>query len=159
MVERGMFILTVAAAIGSGLIAGVFFAFSSFVMSGLGRLPADHGIAAMQSINITVLNFTFLGTFIGTAILCALLAAASWFWWGQPNAILIMLASLIYIVGCFGVTIVCNVPMNNVLAAVQSNAPDAADTWSRYLRVWTNWNHVRTLAALVSAVLYVMTII
>jgi len=48
--------LTLLSALGSGLIAGAFFAFSTFVMGALGRLPAAHGIAAMQSINVVVIN-------------------------------------------------------------------------------------------------------
>ncbi len=43
-------------ALGSALVAGVFFAFSTFVMKALGRLQPEQGIAAMQSINVTVLN-------------------------------------------------------------------------------------------------------
>ncbi|WP_010496926.1 hypothetical protein [Paenibacillus elgii] len=54
-----LFGLTYASALGSGLIAGLFFAFSTFVMSALARLPAEQGIAAMQSINVTVLNPLF----------------------------------------------------------------------------------------------------
>jgi len=46
-----IFILTLVSALGCGLIAGVFFAFSAFVMKALARLPPAQGIAAMQSIN------------------------------------------------------------------------------------------------------------
>jgi uncharacterized membrane protein len=48
------FVLTVVAALGCGLNAGVFFAFSSFVMAALRRLPPAQGIAAMQSINVEI---------------------------------------------------------------------------------------------------------
>jgi len=48
-VDRLLFIVTLLAALGCGLIAGVFFAFSTFVMKALARLPTSHGIAAMQS--------------------------------------------------------------------------------------------------------------
>jgi uncharacterized membrane protein len=40
-------LLTFASALGCGLIAGVFFAFSSFVMRALARLPPARGVAAM----------------------------------------------------------------------------------------------------------------
>jgi len=36
---------------GCGLLAGVFFAFSTFMMKSLSRIPAEQGIAAMQSIS------------------------------------------------------------------------------------------------------------
>ena len=71
----GEIIDTVAllSALGAGLVAGIFFAFSSFVMKALGRLPRDQGIRAMQSINVTVLNpwlfSAFFGTVFGATIL------------------------------------------------------------------------------------------
>ena len=58
----------IAALLGTALIGGVFFAFSSFVMKALARVPSPEGIAAMQSINVTVLNASFLGAFMGTAV-------------------------------------------------------------------------------------------
>ena len=68
-------VLTVAAALGCGIVAGVFFAFSSFVMAALARLPAGQGIAAMQSINVTVLNRGFLSLFVGTGFVGVIAAA------------------------------------------------------------------------------------
>ena len=61
-----------AGAIGTALIAGAFFAFSSFVMGALGKLPPAQGIAAMQSINVVVINPWFMSAFIGTAALTPL---------------------------------------------------------------------------------------
>ena len=69
--------LIVLAALGSGLIAGVFFAFSGFVMTALARLPAMQGIAAMNSINVAVINAAFLGVFFGPGALCLALAVAA----------------------------------------------------------------------------------
>ncbi|MGH6854647.1 MAG: DUF1772 domain-containing protein [Aestuariivirga sp.] len=159
MADRLLFILTFAAAIGSGLVAGVFFAFSSFVMAALGRLPPAEGIAAMNSINITVINPGFMLALFGTGLVCLALAVSSYFWWDQSSGKLILIASLIYIVGCAGVTMVCNVPLNDALAAVQTCTPEAANVWSRYLRDWTNWNHVRTGASFVSAILFTAALI
>jgi hypothetical protein len=56
MFARSTGALIFIAAIGSGLVAGVFFAFSSFVMPALARIRPEHGIVAMQSINLTVIN-------------------------------------------------------------------------------------------------------
>ena len=71
-IDQLLSVLTLVAALGCGLIAGVFFAFSTFVMRALARLSPSEGIAAMQSINITVLNPWFLGAFLGTAAACLL---------------------------------------------------------------------------------------
>jgi uncharacterized membrane protein len=159
MLDRGLFILTFTAAIGSGLVAGVFFAFSSFVMAALSRLPSEQGIAAMQSINVTVLNSGFLMAFLGTGVVCAALAAGSFFWWDQMSGKLILLASLLYIVGCVGVTMVRNVPLNDMLAAVQPGMPEAADSWSLYLGQWTFWNRLRTLAPVLSGILFTLALL
>ena len=45
-----------AAAFGAALVGGVFFGFSNFVMAGLGRMPSEQVVAAMNSINVTVIN-------------------------------------------------------------------------------------------------------
>jgi len=155
MIERILLVLTFTAAIGSGVVGGIFFAFSTFVMAALGRLPAEQGIAAMQSINVTVLNPVFFFAFFGTGLVCVALAAGSYFWWDEAGGKLILIASLIYIFGCVGVTIACNVPLNEALAVAQANTPEAATLWSRYLDEWTAWNHVRTVAPIISAILFI----
>lgn len=143
--------LTLAAALGSGLIAGVFFAFSAFVMKALGRLPAGQGIAAMQSVNVVVLNPWFLGVFLGTALLSLLALASAWMQWGSPRAAWLAAAGVMYLAGCLGVTMACNVPRNEALARITPGSRDAEALWTGYLRTWTAWNHVRTLASLGAA--------
>jgi hypothetical protein len=76
---------TLVAMAGSALIAGAFFAFSTFVMKALAALPAPQGIAAMQSINVVVINPLFLIPFAGTAVLSAGLAAAAVLRWQEPG--------------------------------------------------------------------------
>ena len=84
--QQYYFVLKLFAALGCGLVAGVFFAFSTFVMSALTRLQAAQGIAAMQSINITAINPPFMVALFGTAAACLLLAVSSLFNWHQPGA-------------------------------------------------------------------------
>lgn len=50
--ERVTVAVTLAAAVGSGLMAGVFAAFSTAVMPALRRLPAAEGMSAMQAVNV-----------------------------------------------------------------------------------------------------------
>jgi uncharacterized membrane protein len=146
-----LFALALLSALGTGLIAGAFFAFSTFVMGALGRLPAAHGIAAMQSINVVVINPWFLGVFVGTAAACAILVAAALLTWQEPGAMLLLVGALLYFAGTFLATMFFNVPLNDALAAVAPDSSDGASLWSRYLITWTNWNHVRTIAALVAS--------
>jgi uncharacterized membrane protein len=154
VIHQAIFALTFVAAIGCGLVGGIFFAFSSFIMAALGRLPSEHGVAAMNSINVTVQNPTFFLAFFGTGLVCLLLAAGSYVWWDQMSGKLILAAAVIYLAGCIGVTIAFNVPLNNALAAVPAATPEAAALWSHYLDRWTTWNTVRTVACVVSAALF-----
>jgi uncharacterized membrane protein len=145
------------AAIGSGLIAGVFFAFSTFVMKALAQQPAAQGIATMQAINLTVINPWFMTVFLGTAIACLWITIAVLLKWHQPNAVYLLIGSLLYLVGTFGVTIVFNVPLNDALAIVDPNSLDGAAFWAKYLTNWTFWNHVRTVAGIAASAAFIIT--
>ena len=153
MTDLGLFLLTRVAALGCALIAGVFFAFSTFVMLALANLPTAQGIAAMQAINVTGINRYFMTAFFGTAAMCAALAAFSLLWWQEPDGAYLLIGSVFYLVGTILVTILFNVPRNDALAKVQCDSTEGANLWSRYLIEWTRWNHVRTIAAFVAATL------
>ena len=145
------FALTLACALGSGLIAGVFFGFSSFVMGALGRLPPAHGIAAMQVINVVVINPVFLGAFVGTAILGGVLIVVALLASSGSTALARIVGRLLYIAGTFGVTMMFNVPLNDALMRVAPESAEGASFWAHYLARWTMWNHVRTAAGLLAA--------
>ena len=146
-----LFALTLVAALGCGMVAGVFFAFSAFVMQALARLSPREGIAAMQSINVAVLNPWFLGAFFGTAGACVLALVSSLLRWHEPGAAYLLVGSALYLVGTLLVTMVFNVPKNEALASVAPADPDGARLWAGYVASWTAWNHVRTAAALAAA--------
>jgi uncharacterized membrane protein len=154
MFNNSLATITFIAAIGSGLIAGVFFAFSTFIMSALARLQPPQGIAVMQSINITVINPWFMTAFLGTAVACLFLAVFALLNWHKPSAVYLLVGSLLYLVGTFGVTMVCNVPLNDAVAIVKPDSTEGATLWAKYLVNWTFWNHVRTIAALAAATLF-----
>src|SRR5215207_820456 len=116
-----LYAATLATALGCGLVAGVFFAFSSFVIPALKRLEPAQGIAAMQSINEL-----------------AVWAAISW---GERPVALVLAGGALYIVGTIGVTIARNVPLNERLAKLHSQDADATVRWGEYVTEWTAWNH------------------
>lgn len=153
--DTWLFALTFLAALGCALIAGIFLAFSSFVMGALARVSPPAGIAAMQAINVVVLNPLFLGLFMGTALACAVLFVYALMHWQAPAALYMAAGSVCYVVGTFGVTMAFNVPRNNALARLDPLAAEAAGFWRGYVSGWTMWNHVRTLAGLVAAVLLI----
>lgn len=146
------FALTLILSIGSGLIGGVFFAFSAFVMKALAQLPAEQGVRAMQRINVVVLESAFLAVFIGTAIVAGACAVVALSAWNGAQSLLLLGASAAYLLGAFGVTVRLNVPRNQRLAGLDADTQDAASYWPVYLREWLRWNHVRTAACIVAAV-------
>ncbi|HEY9643902.1 MAG TPA: anthrone oxygenase family protein [Coleofasciculaceae cyanobacterium] len=159
LIAQHYFVLKLFAALGCGLVAGIFFAFSTFVMAALARLQPAQGIAAMQSINITVINPWFMVAFLGTATVCIFLAISSLFRWHQPGAAYLLLGSLLYLVGAVLVTLVFNVPLNAALAGVQPDSTDGANLWASYLDNWTFWNHIRTIAAAAAAAALTLALI
>ena len=146
-----LFALTLFAALGCGLVGGVFFAFSTFVMKALSRLPPGEGLAAMQSINVAALNRGFMAAFFGTAGACVLALVSSLFRWHEPGAVCLLVGSTLYLLGSLMVTAVFNVPRNNSLASIPPTDSEVASRWADYLAAWTAWNHVRTAASLAAA--------
>lgn len=133
-------VATFLAVVGAGVVGGVFFAFSTFVMKALRGLPPREGMVAMRAINVAVLNPRFLGVFVGTAVACAVAAVMGW---GRAGGAWAMAGAGLYVVGTFLVTGIFNVPLNERLA--KEEAGEAF--WAEYVRRWTVWNHVRTAAA------------
>ena len=152
-------VLTAVAELGCALVSGVFFAFSTLVMKALSRLPAPQGIAAMQAINRAALTPVFLALFLGTGAACAAVAVWSLFLWENGFAVWLLVGGLIYLIGSFGLTAGYHVPRNNALDAVDPASAGAVALWTGYLPGWTRWNHVRGCAALVAAILFVVTLV
>lgn len=142
------------AALGAGLVAGVFWAFSAFVMAALGAVPGPEGLRAMREINVKVLVPSFLGLFLGTAALSAALAVWALAAFGAAGAGAAFAGAVAYLAGCFAVTMLGNVPLNDRLARA---TPDEAEAvWRDYLIRWTRWNHLRAAAALAAAALFAL---
>lgn len=141
----------VATALGCGVVGGVFFAFSTFVMRALALMPPAQGVRAMQLINVTVLNKWFFAAFLGTAAASVLLGVVTIVIRPLEITSLVLGGSILYFVGTFIVTIAFNVPRNERLAELSPDTDSATNYWTRYLKEWTAWNHVRTLASLLAA--------
>ncbi len=151
-------IVALLCALGCGLNAGVFFAFSTFVMAGLAQLAPGDGINAMKAINVKAVTPVFMSLLFGTAMLCAIATVMALVSWGAPGAVLALLGAVIYIAGAILVTMLGNVPLNNALMRVASADPAGTALWARYLRDWTRWNHLRTLACTAAMALFIVAL-
>jgi uncharacterized membrane protein len=146
-------VLAIATAVGAGCTGGALYAFSSFVMPALERLPATQAVAAMQSMNVTAVRAPFMLAFAGTAVLSVALTAVAIASLGESWAPWLLAGAVVYLVGVFGLTIGFHVPRNDALARLAADAPGTAQAWATYLSEWAAGNHVRTAAGLLAAVL------
>ncbi len=140
----------VATALTAALLGGIFYAFSSFVMPALGRIPPDEGIRAMQRINVDVLTPSFYAVFFGAPILALGLGVRAVLDWHDPSAVYCAVGAAI-LVGGFLVTLLGNVPLNNALAGVDAAHVDASEAWRGFAAPWVRWNHVRAAVSLAGA--------
>ena len=159
MLEQSLMKWTlIAAALGSGIIGGIFFAFSTFIMTSFAAISTESGIASMNAINRVIVRSWFMPVFLGTILVAAILVILAIRQWSLGSGTLILSGAALYIVASFISTIVFNVPLNDKLATFQGNEPAAAEFWATYLKDWTFWNHVRTIASLAASVAFMAAI-
>lgn len=143
----------------TALTAGLFYGWSCSVTPGFGRLPDASYIASMQACNKAILNPVFFACFFGAMLLLPLStylhyepAASMRFWF-------LLAASILYIVGVMGVTMVGNVPLNEALDKFDlqhASAEAITQARSQFEKRWNNLNNIRTVAATLSVILVVM---
>ncbi|MFI5870968.1 DUF1772 domain-containing protein [Streptomyces sp. NPDC051445] len=158
MIDGPYLVLAVLGALVTGLMTGVFCAFSVLVMRGLAALPPAQGVAAMNAINSSAIP-AFMVLFLGAAALCAVIVVVTFVLWPDDGAVHLLLGSALYLCGAFGVTVTANVPRNEALAKLEPGTPEAVTYWPAYLRQWTRWNHVRAVASAASALVYVLALV
>jgi uncharacterized membrane protein len=139
-------------AIGCGLIAGLYFAFSTFILQAFDRLGPERAADAMNAINVRIQRSLFMPLFLGTTLTGLALAVIGLVHLRDPAGAAMLAGGAIHVLGMFVVTMVFNVPLNNALMAT------GAEAWPLYLRRWLLWNHLRTLASTVASALFIMAI-
>ncbi|MFI2376668.1 DUF1772 domain-containing protein [Streptomyces sp. NPDC018964] len=159
MIDGPYFALTVLGVLGTGLTAGVFCAFSTFVMRGLATLPPAQGVAAMRAVNVPAVRPAFMLLFLGTAVLCAVVTVVTFVLWPDEGAVEMLVGGVLYLAGSSGLTVVANIPRNEALARLEPDGPEAVAYWPVYVREWTAWNHVRALASAGAAVAYLLALV
>lgn len=145
------------AIIATGLVAGVILAFSDFVMKSLALIPPEAGSEAMQVINRKVYGSIFIALLIGMSVYSVLLGGYAFLRLEGSAATWIIAGSTIYLIGTFLVTVVFNVPMNQKLDVMDHTALSTANYWATYLKNWTFWNHVRTMAPTAAMVCFLVS--
>lgn len=133
----------------TGLLAGLFYGYDCSVIKGLAHLPNDAYLDAFQSINKAIQNPWFFLSFMGSLLILPL---ASWLSYRHgATSYLLLSASLLYFIGVFGVTVGCNIPLNEQLANFQiSTATESEISLMRktFESSWNTWHRIRTFAAI-----------
>jgi len=133
-------------------MAGVFYAFAVCVNLGLAEQPDASYVATMNRINEKVQNPLFFAGFFGAVVfpVAALVAHLPRRRSGRFR--LIVLACALYVGGSFLVTALANVPLNDGLARVATDAPakELARARAAYEGPWKFWNNVRGLFSTVA---------
>jgi uncharacterized membrane protein len=142
----------------SGLVAGLFYSYSCSVNPGLKMLKDSGYLKAMQSINIAIQNPVFFITFVGLVILLPITAYKLY---QQPGDgfILFMIATVVYVIGVFGLTMFCNVPLNNRLAAFSIDTASETDLAAMrhiFEKPWNSYHTIRTISAIASFALLIV---
>ncbi|MGB3734346.1 MAG: anthrone oxygenase family protein [Ilumatobacter sp.] len=146
---NGTNVLTATAIVGTGLMAGLFFGWMVSVIPGTRLLDDRTYIATMQQINRSIVNPGFAIPFFGTPVLLVAAARAQRRVGNDRAAMLLGVATGLYVVGLLGVTAVGNIPLNNALDAFDLRDADAEalrEQRSSYERPWNRWHGVRSAA-------------
>ena len=159
MIDQLLQVATILAVLGSGLVAGAFFAFPAFVLPALARLPDREGISAMQAIIAAIRGPAFIVAFFGTAALAGVLGLAAPLKWGEPGAFSLLIGSLLYLNLPFGVTLMKNLPLNTTLSGLKPDSAEGKRFWPEFRATWGLWNHVRWIGALGAAAAFTMALI
>jgi len=158
--STAFFFLFQFAILAYAFVGGVFLAFSDFIMRSLALTGGHGGVEAMQVINREVFRWVFMTLFLGMAAVSVAIAAYGAFGLTGPAGTLVMAAGLVYLIGCFGVTVFFNVPMNEALAGMEMSSDSTRDYWLQtYVPRWTFWNSVRTIACAVSSALLLFSVL
>lgn len=144
-------VLLVVTGVLTSLLTGVFFGFAVSVNGGLHRLNDQGYVQAMQHINVVILNPLFMLTFMGPVILLPIM---TWLVWGDDSLrpLLMAGASVLYVVGVFGVTTAGNVPLNQRLAAADVTRTATAAR-QEFEKPWNRLHAVRTVASIAATTL------
>ena len=145
----------------SGLMAGLFYAYTCSVNMGLKTLSNTEYIKAMQSINVAIQNPFFFLTFMGLLVVFPI---TTFQLYQQPtNALYLFISAMIvYVVCVFGVTIFCNVPLNEQLAkfsVLTANENEISLMRQQFEKPWNTFHRIRTVASIVSFGLIILFIL
>ena len=156
------YIVLVSASACIGLVAGLLFAFSCSVIPGFKTLPDAEYISAMQAINKAIQNPLFFTVFLGCLLLLPLCCYLNYSSVATSTFRLLVAATVIYIAGVFGTTVLGNIPLNNTLEKFNlaiASKDEIIKQRQAFENRWNGLHYSRTVAAILSFVLIIIACI
>lgn len=148
--------LTVLTILATGLSAGLFYAWAVSIIPGTKRISDRSYLESMQSMNRAILNPAFFIIFFGPVLLLLVssylqfrMAVDASFW-------LMLAATIAYLAGTYGVTVLGNVPLNRALDSVPINnlgEEELSQARCSFEGPWNRLHMIRTIFSVVSFVL------
>lgn len=146
------------------LVAGFLFAFAVVAMPGLGRLEDREFLRAFQVMDRVIQDIhpVFMVVWVGSVVLLIAAAALGFARLDGAGLVLLLSATLVYVLGVQVPTAAVNIPLNNRLQAVDVDAlgePDRRAARAAFEPRWNRWNRVRTVFASVAAALLLFLLV
>lgn len=138
----------------TGLSAGLFYAWMVSVIPGTRKVVDLTYLESMQSINRAILNPAFYLIFMGSLLLLTLSTFQQFN--AGPKFWLLLGATLIYLLGTFGVTVFGNVPLNDaldILDLASLGESELKDFRKFYEVKWNRLHWLRTAFSVLSFIL------
>ncbi len=146
------------ATMSTGLMAGIFFTWTNAVTPGIGKLKDIEYLSALQSMNRVILNPVFYLIFICPILTLPLTTILNYNSQSSLVFILLLVATTLYLTGAFVITIIGNIPLNNLLHKndlVDFSLKNALNLRNRIEEKWNNYNLVRTISSFISFILLI----
>jgi len=140
-------------------MAGLFYAWSFSVTTGLSKLSDTNYIEAFQSLNKSILNPAFALVFWGsilslilTTILHFLEPSSGIFWY-------LLIATLVYLIGSIAITFAGNIPLNNSLENFNLKSSTLEEIKLKRTAFEVPWNKLHLIRTLSSSISFIILII
>lgn len=148
MLEATRGVVLAAAAVTTGLTAGLLYAYACSVMPALRRVDDRTFVEVMQRVNTAILNAWFAAAFVGAPVFIAVALVLEAVARDRTTVVPVALALVLHALA-LGITRTVNIPLNNGLDAAgpPGSVADPAAVRARFEGPWVRWNAVRAAAA------------
>ena len=143
----------------TGLMAGIFFTWSNAVKPGIGKLSDIEYLRSLQSMNRVILNKAFIGIFLGAVIAVTVVPIAHFKLFPDNIFWLFIITLATYWIGVFGVTVLGNVPLNELLNEINLESITLEEIKALRTSIEVKWNNLNLIRSISSGITFVLLII